>query len=117
MRVSHVILRIDDMDRSIAFYRDRVGLPVLMESSEFSFLDGGSVRIALNAVVDPRPDDSMTEIVLEVDDIDHTYRELARRGVAFEVEPRVVTSDGFRSLVATHFHDPDGHLVSITGWQ
>jgi hypothetical protein len=37
-------------------------------------------------------------------------------GVPFEVEPRPVTSDGERTLLAAHFRDPDGHLVSVTGW-
>jgi len=105
------------MQRAIAFYRDRVGLPVLMESDEFSFLDAGSIKIALNAVGDLPNDESMTEIVMEVDDLHQSYEEMAALGVVFEVEPRVVTSDGTRSLFATHFHDPDGHLVSVTGWE
>jgi catechol 2,3-dioxygenase-like lactoylglutathione lyase family enzyme len=117
MRVSHIILRVHDMAEAIAFYRDRVGLAVIMESDEFSFLDGGSIRIALNARADVEDDRSMTEIVMEVDDLRMAHSDLAGRGVPFEIEPRVVTSDGVRSLVATHFHDPDGHLISITGWE
>jgi catechol 2,3-dioxygenase-like lactoylglutathione lyase family enzyme len=117
MRVSHVILRVRDMERAVTFYRDSIGLPVLMESEAFSFLDGGTIRIALNAVGDVPDDESMTEIVLEVDDLRQVYDDLSTLGVVFEVEPRVVTSDGTRSLLATHFHDPDGHLVSVTGWE
>lgn len=117
MRVSHVILRVADMTTAVAFYRDRVGLAVLMESEAFAFLDGGGIRIALNAVADAPADSSLTEIVFEVDDLHATHAELVERGVGFEVEPRVVMSDGSRSLLATHFRDPDGHLVSITGWE
>lgn len=27
-----------------------------------------------------------------------------------------VASDGGRDLFAAHFYDPDGHLVSLSGW-
>lgn len=87
MHVSHIILRVTDMDRSVAFYRDAVGLEV-----------------------------TATEIVIEVDDVLATFRDMSAREVPFEVEPRAVTADGSKELHAAHFHDPDGHLWSITGW-
>lgn len=116
MQVSHVILRVSDMDRSLAFYRDQVGLTVLAQSAEFSFLDAGTIRLALNTVPDVGPDTSATEIVLEVDDVQTAYDELVSRGVPFEIEPRPVVEAEGRSLHAAHFRDPDGHVASITGW-
>lgn len=117
VRASHVILRVRDMDRAVAFYRDRVGLAVLSRSPNMSYLDAGSIRLALNAVPDLPEDRSMTEVVFEVDNVRVAYAQMHARSVPFEVEPRVVTQDGARSLVATHFRDPDGHLVSIAGWE
>jgi catechol 2,3-dioxygenase-like lactoylglutathione lyase family enzyme len=115
MDISHIILRVTDMERSVAFYRDAVGLPVLTSSAFFSFFDAGSIRIALNVGEPPDPS-STTEVVLEVDDVLAAYAAMSGRGVAFEVEPRAVTADGSRELHAAHFRDPDGHLWSITGW-
>lgn len=117
MKVSYIILRVLDMDRSVAFYRDRVGFPVLSTSPAFSFLDAGSIKLALNATgADQGPDSSLTEIVLEVDDVAAHHAALAERGVPFEVEPREVMRAEGSALLAAHFRDPDGHLMSITGW-
>ena len=87
-----------------------------MQVEAFAFLDGGGIGLTLNQV-DPRPDDaSLTEVVIEVDDVRSSYAELSARGVPFEVELRPVTSDGQRDLLAAHFHDPDGHAASVVGW-
>ncbi len=116
MRVSHVILRVTDLEHSVGFYRDAIGLDVLSVSEEFAFLDAGSIRLALHRADDPRVAESLTEIVLEVDDIETTHRTLLDRGVAFRTAPREVTRSGSRSLYAADFRDPDGHLWSLTGW-
>ena len=115
MHVSHIILRVTDMDRSVAFYRDAVGLEVITVSGLFAFFSAGSIRLALNIGEPPNPS-TATEIVIEVDDVLATFRDMSAREVPFEVEPRAVTADGSKELHAAHFHDPDGHLWSITGW-
>ena len=45
------------------------------------------------------------------EDIDAAHRQLRERGVAFRVEPRIVTGD----QLAADFRDPDGHVLSILG--
>ncbi len=116
MKVSNVILRTNDLDRLVGFWSDLVGLPLLGRFEAFAFLDAGSIQLALNQVDDAVEDHSMTEVVLEVDDITSAYNDMMSRGVPFEIEPRMVTSDGSRNLLAAHFYDPDGHAASITGW-
>jgi catechol 2,3-dioxygenase-like lactoylglutathione lyase family enzyme len=116
MKVSNLILRTSDLDRAVEFWSEKVGLPLLGRFEAFAFLDGGSIQLALNGVEGAVEDSSQTEVVLEVDDVNATYSELMGRGVPFEIEPRVVTSDGTRNLLAAHFHDPDGHAASISGW-
>ncbi len=113
--VSHIILRVSDMDRSVEFYRDAVGLPAITTSPAFSFFEAGPIKIALN-VGDPPPSDTTTEIVLETGDILEAFDAMRSRGVPFEIAPRPVTADSTRELHAAHFRDPDGHLWSLTGW-
>jgi len=115
MKVSRIILRVADLDRARSFWADTVGLPVKGSSGEFLFLDAGPVELILNLDTSG-PGRSMTEIVFESEDVMAVYESLRERGVEFLVEPRPVTSDGDRDLLATHFRDPDGHLASITGW-
>lgn len=116
MEVSHIILGVSDMARALSFYRDVVGLDVLSESTAFTFLDAGTIRLALTPHAAPGGEDSRTEIVLAADDVADAFRELSGRGAAFEVSLRAVMSQDGAELHAAHFRDPDGHLVSITGW-
>ena len=50
IRVGHVHLRVGDLDRSVAFYRDAVGLDVFARADPYVFLgaDGYHHHIALN---------------------------------------------------------------------
>jgi catechol 2,3-dioxygenase-like lactoylglutathione lyase family enzyme len=116
MKVSTVILRTSDLDAAVDFWSEKVGLPLLGRHEAFAFLDGGSIQVALNQVERQVEDASMTEVVLEVDDVFAAHRAMSDRGVPFEIEPRAVTGDGERTLMAAHFYDPEGHGASITGW-
>lgn len=116
MRIGRIILRVADLDESVAFWTEKVGLESSARGGTFAFLAGDGVQLALNQV-EQRPDDeSLTEIVFEVEDVRASYDELLARGVPFEVELRPVTTDGSHELWASHFRDPDGHLASVTGW-
>jgi hypothetical protein len=82
--------------------------------TNFAFLDGGGVTLSLN-------DRGATgagcvEVVFAVDDVHAVHAELARRGVVFRVTPRPVMRAGDRDLAAADFTDPDGHVLTITGW-
>ena len=115
--LSHVILRVADLGRAIEFWEGVLGFEGSGEGP-FRFLHVGGGRIALTEVGggDPAAEECLTEIVLEVEDVAAVHRTWSEAGVPFEVDPRPVMSAGDRSLVATHFRDPDGHLVSLTGW-
>ncbi|MGD2100950.1 MAG: VOC family protein [Acidimicrobiia bacterium] len=116
MRISAVILRVADVAEAKSFWSEKVGLGVVFEVPNFVFLDGGGTQLVLSHIDDGVTDESMTEVVLEVDDVRDSFAALSERGVPFEVELRPVNSDGERQLLAAHFRDPDGHYASLTGW-
>jgi catechol 2,3-dioxygenase-like lactoylglutathione lyase family enzyme len=116
MKLSYVILRVSDIEKSVAFWRDQVGLKTDWTGGEFAFFPLGESHLVLNQPPSFEPQVSDTEVVLGVDDVMPAYDELKDRGVPFEVAPRPVTSDGTRSLLSAYFRDPDGHLASVTGW-
>jgi len=116
MRIGQIILRVQDLDRSVGFWSQSLGFDVTMRAGSFAFIDANGVQLTLNQIENVPDDESLTEIVIEVDDIRSSYRELSDRGVPFEIEPRAVTSDGERELWAAHFYDPDRHLGSVVGW-
>jgi catechol 2,3-dioxygenase-like lactoylglutathione lyase family enzyme len=115
VKLARVILRVSVLDRSVQFWAEAVGLGLQARAENFAFLDGGGAQLMLNQA-DDAATDAMTELVFEVDDVRTAFEEMRGRGVPFEIELRPVTSDGTRDLHAAHFHDPDGHLASLTGW-
>ncbi|MEP6993481.1 MAG: VOC family protein [Acidobacteriota bacterium] len=108
-----VMLGVREMPRSLAFYRDVLGLPVSFASDEFAFLKAGAVTLGLRVAADLAApgDERRTELVFEVEDIDASHERLGGRGIAFRIAPRIVTGD----QLAADFRDPDGHVLSILG--
>jgi resuscitation-promoting factor RpfA len=118
---NRIILRVTDLAKSVAFYRDLVGLPLQSDNGEFAVLSAGGALVMLHQLTPKSSAPStglaaFTEVVLESPDILASYRALKTRGVAFRIEPRVATTDGTRDLYVADFRDPDGHVLSISGW-
>jgi catechol 2,3-dioxygenase-like lactoylglutathione lyase family enzyme len=116
VHIDQIILRVRDLDEAVKFWTETVGLTLASRAGTFAFLNAGEIELTLNQMHKGSDDESLTEIVFEVDDIHAEHRALLERGVPFEVDLRPVTSDGERELLAAHFRDPDGHLASVVGW-
>lgn len=88
-RVDDVFFNVDDMDRAVAFYRDKLGLPVKYATADWVELDGGNVTIALRrhgSGPGGRPELGVGEgatLVFEVDDIEAAKAQLEGQGVEF----------------------------------
>lgn len=116
--IGNLILTVRDMERSLAFYRDILGLPVRFATPELAFLLAGAVALCLRSAAAAAATEAVAatgerqvELVFDVPDIHAAYQALKARGVVFRVEPRLVTGDRW----ATDFRDPDGYLLSIFG--
>lgn len=122
LRTSRVILRVSDLKASTAFYRDLVGLRLQSTFDEFAVFGSPDGIVFMLQEVTRKTAASnaglsaFTEVVLESPDVMTSYHEMKARGITFSHEPQVVTSDGTRDLYAADFRDPDGHILSITGW-
>jgi catechol 2,3-dioxygenase-like lactoylglutathione lyase family enzyme len=101
------------MDRSLAFYRDKLGLELKGQNEGFAFLDGGGVMLCLSEALGRlgSPIPGATEVVFSVGDVWGAHKALRARGVEFTLEPRTVTGP----MWAANFDDPDGHKLSIFG--
>ena len=113
MQIGVVMLGVVDLNRSVAFYRDKLGLSVKQEIPGFAFLDGGGVTLCLSEPLARATGRGAgaTEIVFSVEDVRTGYEALRGRGVQFTHEPRNVNGP----MWAANFEDPDGHKLSIFG--
>ena len=113
-RVDDLFFNVDDMDGAVAFYRDKLGLPVKYQSEDWAELDGGNVTIALRRYgsgPEGRPELGVGEgatLVFEVDDIEATKAELEGQGVKFLGG---VFAYGTVKLAA--FEDLNGNVLQI----
>lgn len=120
-RIDVVVLFVQDVERSKAFYGDILGLEVDQqdEVSAFLKLETGLVALlgpaASHDLLSPEAvslDPSAAakgQLVAFVDDVDGAYAELTAHGVEFIREP----IDREWGLRTAHFKDPDGHIWEI----
>jgi len=112
-KISIIMLGVINMEESLAFYRDTLGMAVQFSSAEFSFLQGDGVTLALSTPIAKNSPAMVgaTEIVFSVDGVRAAFAALQAQGVEFFVEPRVVNPP----MWAANFTDPAGHRLSIYG--
>jgi len=108
-----ILLGVANLETALAFYRDRLGLPVQFSIPGFAFLSAGPLTLGLSEPVargyGAAP--GAVELVFSVEDVKSAYATLKERGVTFKNEPRQVTPKEW----AANFDDPDGHHLSIFG--
>ncbi len=105
-----VMLVVSHMERSVAFYRDVIGMTVTHQSPEWTELEAGGVRIGLHATTDKlhvKPNESYG-IGFYVDDIQRAYSDLKFKKVHFIRPPK---QEDFGSLAV--FSDPDGYHIQL----
>ncbi len=114
LRFHSVMLGVSDLDRSVAFYADTLGLAIQSRFGDFAFVDAGGATIVLSAqLARARPSSGAepVETVFAVASVRETYACLRAREVKFLSEPHTV--DGTNDVA--NFEDPDGHLFSLYG--
>jgi len=111
--LGQVHISVTDIDRSVAFYRDVLGIPHLftVPGQRMAFFQAGDVRLYLGT---PESPEFTTRCVLyfRVDDIDIETARLRGHGLAVE-EPHVVHRDDASELWMAGLADPDGQHVIL----
>jgi catechol 2,3-dioxygenase-like lactoylglutathione lyase family enzyme len=112
--IRQIAISVTDVDRSVAFYRDALGLPLLFQVPEQSlaFFDCHGVRLFLT----PTESEDLRSrplLYFSVESIDEARRALSERGVEFAGDSHVVHRDGATELWLALFHDPDGTPLAL----
>ena len=121
MRLLHTMVRVKDLDRSVAFYRDVLGMREesrrVLERADATILflsDGaGDHRIELTYNHDGRHYELGTQfghVAFSVEDLDRERERLERHGIAFSRGPYQVTEGGRR---IAFIKDPDGLEIEL----
>ena len=141
--IAHIGITVSDLDRSVAFYRDALGLhyqgEMTMSGPETAALfqrEGCQARVAYLLPEDPqappveliqfldqaaepgRPSlfrTSISELCFAAEDIDREYERLREKGVRFLSDPQSFDSSayGFGKSRAVYFFDPDENILEL----
>jgi catechol 2,3-dioxygenase-like lactoylglutathione lyase family enzyme len=107
-KVGAVILLVSNMESSIKFYRDKLGLVVKNISDEWTeFFTSGTVLALHPAKTRVKHNPNML-VGFMVSDLGSIANDLRSKGVKFFKEPKE-ESFGKHAII----EDPDGHLISI----
>lgn len=109
-KVGAVILLVSDMDKSIRFYRDTLGITVKTTSKDWTEFFNKDTVLALHPAKKKSGIKTGPGMLVgfEVSDLDSTVKELKDKKVKFFKKP---TEEPFGKHAI--IQDPDGHLVSI----
>ena len=138
--VYHTGFTVSDIERSLAFYRDLLGLKLVkrwtgtapylaavtgfegvrLEIALLQSADGGSMLELLQYVSHPaEPTDRATNrpgnahLCFRVDDIQAACAELSHHGVRLISPPTEITAGAHRGGWAVYLRDPDGFTVEL----
>ena len=113
MHIAYVNVFVRDLERSLEFYRDALGLAVERadDAHGYASLRAGAVNLGLAVVGDG--DRALlgrhTGVGLAVDDLEAEAQRLSALGVAMPMPPTRQPWGGFLALVA----DPDGNVLYL----
>jgi len=118
-QIDYTMIVVSDMQRSVEFYRDKLGIPLKFESPDWTEFATGATTLALHGGGEPdqRPpagDPSKVagacSIGFNVDDVNKAYEELKAKGIRFVMPPTKREGEGIHLAVAI---DPDGLPISF----
>ncbi len=116
MQIDYAIVFVSDMARSVAFYRDVIGVPLRFETPGWSEFATEGATLALHASEDPiaRRDDphrmpaGRCRTGFSVPDVDIFHRRMRDHGVTVIQEPTPV-----HGVRIAQYLDPDGLVISV----
>lgn len=112
-RIGQIAVTAHDINRAVAFYRDRLGLNLLFTAGKLAFFDCGGVRLMLDMPEKPEFDHPSSILYFAVPDISSAHRQLLANGVHFEDEPHVIARMPDHDLWMTFFRDSENNLLAL----
>lgn len=118
-QIDYAMVVVSDMERSVEFYRDRLGIPLKFQSPDWTEFLTGATTLALHGggvaatgapAGDPTKQAGSCSIGFNVEDVDKTYEELKAKGIRFVMPPTQREGEGIKLAVCI---DPDGLPIAF----
>ena len=109
MRVAYVNVAVSDLDRAVAFFRDRVGLALKFSDADFGYAEFDTPGAGFAVARDPERAGRHTGVGFAVEDLDVAHARLTESGVEFTRPPTREPWGGYMAI----FADPDGNTFYL----
>jgi predicted enzyme related to lactoylglutathione lyase len=112
--IGQIAITVSDVDRSIRFYRDVLGLRFLFSAGPgLAFLSAGSIRIMLTSPEGEERDPGNSVLYFKTDQLEEAYQAVVSRGAVGEDVPHKIADMPDHELWMAFIRDPDGNLVGL----
>jgi predicted enzyme related to lactoylglutathione lyase len=113
-QIGQIAVNVHDIDRAVAFYRDKLGMKLLFTASpNLAFFDCAGIRLMLSPPAKPEFDHPGSIIYFKVEDIQKASQILIERGVQFEEQPTFVANMGSYDLWIGAFRDSENNFLAM----
>lgn len=111
MRVNQVtaVVLVQDIDRAVRFYRDKLGLTLQFEQEDWaSFKENVGLMLSPEPIPEVYLSINAVMLTLNVDDVHTSYHEMIDNAVAFILGP----TDVGGAIIAS-FRDTEGNVLQL----
>jgi lactoylglutathione lyase len=116
-KVDYVMVTVSDMNRSVEFYKDKLGIPMKFQSPDWTEFQTEGTTLALHGRGTPQQGSSdqtaragTCTFGFSVPNLDQTFADLSSKGVRFVMTPKLQEGEGIKLAVCI---DPDGLAISF----
>jgi len=112
--VGQLAIPVADLERSIEFYRDVLGLRFLFRAPlNLAFFQCGEVRLMLGQRSPGASEPAVGVVYYRVPDLDAAYAALRERGAHFVDVPHRIARLEDHELWMVFLRDPDDHILAL----
>jgi catechol 2,3-dioxygenase-like lactoylglutathione lyase family enzyme len=104
-----------DLDRSRAFYRDTLGLPLLFEAGNMLFFQLPALRLMIGTASRADQPIGGSIIYFDAPDVDELAASLESKGVRFTGPTQTLQRTPNGDLKLRTLYDPDGNAIGLMG--
>jgi methylmalonyl-CoA/ethylmalonyl-CoA epimerase len=112
--IGQIAVRVKDLERAVAFYRDTLGLTFLFSAPpKLAFFDCGGVRLMLSPAESPEFDHPGSVLYFRVPDIQAAFGRLEQQGVTLRSQPHLVARMPDHELWLADFQDTEDNVLAL----